>query len=1015
MPPIPDVSYAPVAEPRSPHLAATREIDLSPDNLQYFSRINFHRPPSAAPLLTKAPDMDEAVIDGAVEQWVKLLAGQPIEANATFAASPHSTYHGYEVLPNGQIVDHYTAWNVFRVHRNPETNLPYTSTGHESIRKLRAPADPRQAWPLEAPYPTNARLREEMIKMTPLDPPPPGQSGFPVHATFIPPPLEQLSEKLQAYRVKKTAHQLVPEINVLAVRPRDTILPTISPGHEHLHTFTPCPKKQRDEHGSVSEPVKDDEDPPELILSQTEAQKLDKDIEKRVTKDLTFVNDGSPVGQLLSSDEDNDLPELISASSDSEDESLSICVACLGEPHETLSDCPLWGRAETDAASDSGESNESEHTIPYLVNRQMIVDALADATRSAELKRVLNVALAPPLNELLSMEGPRAVAYIRLADSAIEARRAMARLLQEEDEGAREVAKTLINDDELPPEPASSSELSLTPVGGSDSPPLDEHPFLTLNIDSPLTSAVDSLSPSVSPLNSPRNDSDTNEARSTTYCDGQSHINWSNSPEPAPTATSSEEDLAHFTLKLDTSSIAVQLNTSSFVNETPAVTEWSVWSEDFDIDPRLILDDAVNRASAQVPERIVADDGEPYQDIAEYTVRNELASDSAGATGASDQRRAETGLNFDYQQPEGSFATQQLGLRIWHRNGVSHQDQHNFYEDEVIGRPLRDALAVLYGPLREFLDFPSMAAQGVRDLQLLSTIPLDTPTHSVYPEDGAAPDLTQSATSLDYSLPTPPPEPVADEYREVDGIDSPSSELGRKRKMPDGERRGEFQGGMRKKLPTGLADPEIIKQFAGARLAVLEGLSWIEGIIWHRYDVPEHHFPSEYVQHPLLFDFEAAKVHVVWGVLQQRNRHVLAGYLQDFLAIRLRDQYAVSQLLNAGCLHAAYPANSTRYWDLIPAEDFVGSEYDSSFDPSDSDSDYGEFVYPDEDEQAPSVSEGRDTCDPDASPYFLKMDRDGGHDDRKRDADSSSTGSAAHSDRIGSWVEANRQISAADF
>ncbi|KAJ7087898.1 hypothetical protein C8R44DRAFT_752149 [Mycena epipterygia] len=325
--------------------------------------------------------MDEAVIDGAVEQWVKLLAGQPIEANATFAASPHST--------------------------NPETNLPYTSTGHESIRKLRAPADPRQAWPLEAPYPTNARLREEMIKMTPLDPPPPGQSGFPVHATFIPPPLEQLSEKLQAYRVslddnglpdgadkpqekkfaqegQETAHQLVPEINVLAVRPRDTILPTISPGHEHLHTFTPCPKKQRDEHGSVSEPVKDDEDPPELILSQTEAQvcdlqrnreegaliqvqqKLDKDIEKRVTKDLTFVNDGSPVGQLLSSDEDNDLPlpELISASSDSEDESLSICVACLGEPHETLSDCPLWGRAETDAASDSGKATNQNTLFP---------------------------------------------------------------------------------------------------------------------------------------------------------------------------------------------------------------------------------------------------------------------------------------------------------------------------------------------------------------------------------------------------------------------------------------------------------------------------------------------------------------------------------------------------------------------------------------------------------------------------------------------------------------------------
>ncbi|KAJ7906923.1 hypothetical protein B0H13DRAFT_1880147 [Mycena leptocephala] len=133
MTPIPDVPYAPVAEPRSPHLAATREIDLSPDNLQYFSRINVHRPPSTAPFLTQGPDMDEAVIDGAAEQWVKLLAGQPIEANATFAASPHSTYHGYEVLSNGQIVDHYTAWNVFRVHNEMTQGLAFTNQAAQNV------------------------------------------------------------------------------------------------------------------------------------------------------------------------------------------------------------------------------------------------------------------------------------------------------------------------------------------------------------------------------------------------------------------------------------------------------------------------------------------------------------------------------------------------------------------------------------------------------------------------------------------------------------------------------------------------------------------------------------------------------------------------------------------------------------------------------------------------------------------------------------------------------------------
>ncbi|KAJ7145969.1 hypothetical protein C8R44DRAFT_863791 [Mycena epipterygia] len=1144
MPPTPDVPNTPeiIAEPRSP-LLTSRELTSSPNHLQYFSRLNFHHPPENVPILTETPDPDEAVADGVAEQWIKLLAGQPIDANTTFSAAPHSTYHGYEVLPDGQIVDHFTAWNVFRVHRNPETDLPYTSTGHESIRKLRAPADPARAWPLEAPYPTNERIREEMVKMTPLEPPPPGQPGFPVHATFIPPPLEGLTHVINAYKVrpvfadkeccinniqdKKAAaatqdpSQAVQIPKEVAIRPSDTLLPKTPPGHERAFKIPPPINTKV----GYLETIYEDDGLTEMI------QNLDKDIEERAAKGLAMPDDGSPVERLMSSDDDeppelvpifpnsgdSDPSELASASPGSDD-SGAYCVACLREPHDSVYDCPMWERATTEPESDT--SSESEHT--FLVDRQMIMDALADAERSEELKRVLDVALAPPLNELLSMKGPRAVAYIRLADTAIEARRALARLLQEDKENdeaeARSVARELIRESEPPPESVPSSELasseisetlasesdsfslaspldersSLAPVDPGARPweersvPATESPLTGSSASPPLISPPESPPPLVLSPDSPFLPASISHADQVVAPRLNEHhgqpftrLSWSSSPEPIPADDTSDEEVPLLTFRLGTGTpsfaVGEHLETSSFTNASPAVTEWSVWSEDFNINPQLVLNDAISRTAAQVPERVITDHGQPIAQISE-----EYLEAPAEAVASIIEPVANSAPTHNYRRPTGTFADQQLSLRIWHRNGTSHQDQHDFYEDEVIGRPLRDALAVLYGPLREFLDFPAMAAEGVRNLAQLSTVSLDIPLPAysadrespapTYPADGSMPvfisaysqpDLWHATPLAESDLPTPSPESASDEFG--GNIGQAAQENGRKRKMPDGERRGEFQSGARKKLrkfqgdalrhmvikneafqATGLADPEVIKQFAGARLAILEGLSWIEGIIWHRYDVPEvralythaaqscahdrsnvayqQRFPSVYVQHPLLFDFEAAKAHTVWAVLRERKRFTLAGYLQDFLTIRLRDEYAVSQMLNAGSLHDAYPADDTRYWNLIPAEDFVGSDYESdcasSYDPSDSsDTDFGELTYPDDyldQERLQSPAELHKAHDA-PSPTFLEMDRDKSDGDGKRGDNSSIISSTAHDSRVSSWVDANCQAPPTEF
>ncbi|KAJ7447604.1 hypothetical protein B0H11DRAFT_2082782 [Mycena galericulata] len=282
-------------------------------------------------------------------------------------------------------------------------------------------------------------------------------------------------------------------------------------------------------------------------------------------------------------------------------------------------------------------------------------------------------------------------------------------------------------------------------------------------------------------------------------------------------------------------------------------------------------------------------------------------------------------------------------------------------ENDDCGQPLRHALELLHGPLRYLIDYPAMVQEAIHDFRPLTPLPIALATF----DDGypSSPDFTQAASSLDFSL---PPSHSAHGPDECSTRDSSTMDTNGsiKRKSPEGEEGGLNQNGARKRFrkfngdflrrqvierealkATKLSDQEVVCLVAGARLAWLDGLRRIEDLVWHRYDLTERDFPSRYVEHPLLFNADAAKAQTLHNVLHYHRRHELATLMQDLFAIRFRDEYVVSQLLNAGYLEQIYPDGEVPYWELLgvpPPSDYP------MFDTDDwsSDSDMDDLGYP---------------------------------------------------------------------
>ncbi|KAF8191684.1 hypothetical protein K438DRAFT_1970667 [Mycena galopus ATCC 62051] len=118
----------------------------------------------------------------------------------------------------------------------------------------------------------------------------------------------------------------------------------------------------------------------------------------------------------------------------------------------------------------------------------------------------------------------------------------------------------------------------------------------------------------------------------------------------------------------------------------------------------------------------------------------------------------------------------------------------------------------------------------------------------------------------------------------------------------------------------GMADERAVRLMAGVRLAVLEALQRVEDMVWHRYGITEFAFPDKLIRHPFLHPLEAAKLQVLWHILQRNGRDNLADAVHEILSIRLHKDYAVSAFFNAASLDESYPERDWDYWHLLGKE-----------------------------------------------------------------------------------------------
>ncbi|KAJ7104378.1 hypothetical protein B0H15DRAFT_942371 [Mycena belliarum] len=338
------------------------------------------------------------------------------------------------------------------------------------------------------------------------------------------------------------------------------------------------------------------------------------------------------------------------------------------------------------------------------------------------------------------------------------------------------------------------------------------------------------------------------------------------------------------------------------------------------------------------------------------TAPPEVNNDSASFRGRSGPRPSEPGSAEDETNDQ---------IQFWLSCGELHQADHLHQENDVCGAPLRHVVEVLYGPLRDFIDFAAMDLDGWARFRTLSSVSMGAGASAgLHPTSS---DPTRHATRDTDPLPTlpraPSPIPSAHVPALVDDRGSPLQGLnisegettreaaGSKRKTPSDENLGESQEGPRKKLPS-LADPANVQLLAGSRRAILEGFDRLDGLVWHRYDVRPRHIYNVPTHHPLLTDVEVIKLRALYAVLFENFRYELASLVQDVLAVVFKPEYALPQILNTTFLDRQRFDGRYHYWELLPPPT-TAYHYpdDDSTDSSDYDlfteSDFYDLQYPD--------------------------------------------------------------------
>ncbi|KAJ7631510.1 hypothetical protein B0H17DRAFT_1150260 [Mycena rosella] len=365
-------------------------------------------------------------------------------------------------------------------------------------------------------------------------------------------------------------------------------------------------------------------------------------------------------------------------------------------------------------------------------------------------------------------------------------------------------------------------------------------------------------------------------------------------------------------------------------------------------DPSVNINDPINHASPQIYRQVdlgpfIRDDSEdlPTPTLSELgDALTSLTSTSygslviAGTPGIVAIHPPTSPLTSEPTAPsatldgddQGSDSSDQFYDAVTTNTGYSPKLQSTEFLDATLGREV-------FGWVEHQMERENFTRRTYTDLY--GTLPPD-PNRPLSPVSDTVPNPAQSATSLDFSLPH-------DDHQVTSTLPSLSeTEAGEDR----GEKRKQTGSGAstaekpRKRFPSHLTQPGVIENLAAVRRGLLEGSQRVEDILVReksdfRAARHEYYQENEWIHdtssnlqprpihgrfyHPLLFDFEAAKLQILYTLLRQHNYFELAWTLNDLLRLKFRDEYAIAHLLAASYLDFLAPT-SPDFWD----------EYDSS-------------------------------------------------------------------------------------
>ncbi|KAJ7823918.1 hypothetical protein B0H13DRAFT_1919379 [Mycena leptocephala] len=880
----------PATPPGEPIIQVIPKPNVPYEDVQYLLRQGYSEPPPMA-LPVEARESLGALEGVLTRHWAKYLNKIPIDVDLMFTIAPQCDYLGQYSLPDGQVVHRSAALNAYKILKDRRTGRYFTLAGHDITDTFQPPSSQNQTWQMEMFYPSEERLNEEMHRLAPTHLNPDPDLAFPIHATLQEPPLPSIEERLGI----RSNHE------PLTVSPSEIFSANFQTADPHVETgfrartntawpsideFLPSRNGSYDSVASSMPELEPASSPGDLAA---DLERLDQDIATRVMQGTHIIGEGEDAKfALFNKDYQEYLNKgMFSSSINTTGLSLGVCEVCFETQHDPWDTCSSGNppssaftvsseqraiETVSDAVFSQGNTRMGE--ISYMddeVHKIILKSLDADErARQEELEHFVRQTLRPVLNDLISGPTTEKMAWDNIAKSTREAREAFedlekifeARRAAEERETISMMEREVMCVSAVLKRGAKLKGLSVAESEARES--AASEPIPVDLITAAETAVAEALASLTQPFESSHADAVPVPEFSRTSIQPIDREEWSSSSAISSSEVSYEEfDPYIGPLHQPAVNAAGEIS--------PAVTAWSVFSDDILENPQAVIDEAIYRVHQQNQR---ADVPRSQETDSHPTVAAPIGSlnNNTSSTQNRDQRAFE----------------QHLELHLWAHQGSESQADQFRWEDETTGEPLRDILRILHGPLASFIDYPAMASEEMERLKMLSSRAMGIPTQTSV--SSTSPDPTQSPTSLDFSLPTTHHTNSTTTEPEINRSQTPEND-------------DRFQ-----------------------------------------YFREKDHFPIGYVHHPLLYDQEVARLYVLWSVLYANQRFELARLLGDFLTIRLKEEYVVSRLLDAGALSLAYSEEDWCWWELLEDPDSSSSDTDSEFDGM-------ELGYPSSDEE----------------------------------------------------------------